>query len=499
MSDTVSISVSQKEVGLPFDAEQQKALIGHAILEERFFRQVKDRLEPDWLSSPSVASLWSFWREFYSKYNRVPVSHEEFRSFENLLAQDQAAKNSVYSALEQCKVLAMKYGLDSLASQLTDWSKLRVCLRDLPQVANLLNSRKISQAENLLSATSREVMVTRFDGNPPAELDNWRPLLSQTAVDIQNGLTTGFSLLDRKLLPEGEGRVGLMPGDTTVVLAPTNAGKTSSMITIARHNVFRGKSVLFISREGREIDIRLKMLQCATSKSKQELFDISKKEAESKWLDMVSGNFAKGMTYISMNRVGLSVEEVVSNIIGLQARRKAETGRGYDMVVIDYPGLLTTETARSGKLEWRQIQDFVYRQFVQLALEENFHMLVAAQTNREGSKINRGHGESRLLTPEDISEAYAIAMSATNILTLNRDPVATEKGWITWYICKSRSSEVGWAVVCHSDYARATTHSEKLGGTSYRGTGTMSDRLDSWLKEYRNREVPEGYVLGLKQ
>lgn len=36
------------EVRLPFDEEQQQALMGHVIQDERFFLQVKDRIKADW-------------------------------------------------------------------------------------------------------------------------------------------------------------------------------------------------------------------------------------------------------------------------------------------------------------------------------------------------------------------------------------------------------------------------------------------------------------------
>ena len=102
-------------------------------------------------------------------------------------------------------------------------------------------------------------------------------------------------------------------------------------------------------------------------------------------------------------------------------------------------------------------------------------------------------GERRLLTGEDANESFGPIQEATNIITLNRDPMDEALGWITFYIDKSRSSEKGFAIACKTDYGRAQTHSDKLGAVWYRGTSKVTQRSNftDLFVRYRDRQIPE--------
>ena len=97
---------------------------------------------------------------------------------------------------------------------------------------------------------------------------------------------------------------------------------------------------------------------------------------------------------------------------------------------------------------------------------------------------------------EDVSESWGPMTAATNVITLNRDPVAMARHRLTYYICKSRSSETGWAVVCRTDYAKALTHSNELGARYYQSSSTLADRIDDLLNdENMGEEIPkEAYL-----
>jgi hypothetical protein len=135
----------------------------------------------------------------------------------------------------------------------------------------------------------------------------------------------------------------------------------------------------------------------------------------------------------------------------------------------------------------RNIDEIVYGYFIQLALEYNFHSLLAIQTNREGAKVNKGQrDERRLLVMEDVHESYGVMQEATNVITMNKDAVAKARKRMTYHIDKSRSSETGFAIVAKTDFARATTHSDDLGSIWYRGTSTLADQVDDLLANPEN-------------
>jgi hypothetical protein len=199
----------------------------------------------------------------------------------------------------------------------------------------------------------------------------------------------------------------------------------------------------------------------------------------------------KYLTYIDMGRAGLTVEEVISTIRHKQTQLKATTGSGFDLVIDDYPGILTTSYFDGKKAEHRITQDYIYRQFVQLALEERFHVILAAQTNREGSKINRGqdHERHRLLTLEDIAEAFGISQSATNFITLNRSERDKHRNRMTFYVCKSRSSSTGWAVVTQTDFNKSLTHGPTLKAVAYHSSMSPDESIEKFLENNDGQDV----------
>jgi hypothetical protein len=486
--------MDSEEVALPFDDGQQKALVGHIMQHEEFFKQINKKIQPEWFTEPMVGKIYRWYGEFYDKFQRTPKGLEEFRGFDTFKALDQKDRLKAYAVLALCHQTTQTYGMDVLVGQLTEWQKAQLILKDLPQVANLLNSRQVPKAEALLHALSKELVYTRFE-EAPVDFKNWRGLREASKLEVDQALSTGLGLLDRKLLPEGT-KGSLLPGDTTVILAPTNAGKTSVMLTIARHNIVAGKSVLFITREGRVTDIQQKFFRSLFKKTSAELWPWTYTPEGEKAMDAMATVMGERLHYLHIPKVNAYVEETIGTIYRLQAARKAKYGKGYDLLVVDYPGIFQSMESKGARWEWRQIQDYLYRQFVQLGAEEKFHVLVAAQTNREGSKINKGYSAQRLLSVEDIAEAFGIAMSATNVITINRDMKSQAENRVTFYVVKSRSSEVGWAVVARSDYGRAITHSDELTATAYRGESAMADMVESLLKEYPNRDIPEGYMDG---
>ncbi len=178
----------------------------------------------------------------------------------------------------------------------------------------------------------------------------------------------------------------------------------------------------------------------------------------------------------SQNKPFLTVEEVVPVIDRAQEECFDNHGRGFDLFLNDYPGLLQTEMNKKGNYQQRQVMDMVYGAFVQLALQHGWHSMVAIQTNREGSKVSSGYGagkysskpqEVRFLRKEDVLEAWGPIATATNVITVNRSPQSMAGGFLTYFLDKSRSSSTQLAVTAYERYAQCVSHSDDLGWVSY--------------------------------
>lgn len=305
-------------------------------------------------------------------------------------------------------------------------------------------------------------------------------------------LLTGF---DVEYIGEGDYYGFELDGDHLYLLGDfTVTHNTTAMITMATHNVKRGKSVLFMTHEGAPEDIKRKLWCAMMERPYNELVGMYSTEEGYKKIQLARLYMNQFLTYIPYNKPGMTVEQVEPVIRRAQEERMAKNnGQGYDLLVVDYPAKLFTERAGKGNMPRREIDRVVYDYYVQLALEYGFHSLLAIQTNRDGSKINNGK-EDRLLTMEDVSESWGVMEMASNVISINRSPLAKARNRVTFYVAKSRSSETGTAVVCNSRYDCSLTHHEKFGATWYRDQRTMEDRIDDLLLQYKGQMIPESLL-----
>jgi len=198
------------------------------------------------------------------------------------------------------------------------------------------------------------------------------------------------------------------------------------------------------------------------------------------------------LVYIPLVKAPNYIEDVIGVIRDQNETLKNKIGKGFDLLVDDYPANLTTMQAQKGMAR-RERDDTVYGYIVDLAGELKMHALCAIQANREGSKLNRWGAEdgSRLLGMEDVSESFGPMMRATNVISINRDDMAASRNRITFHICKSRSSQTGWAVVCKSNFDYYRSHHPVYGGIYFRSTQSMSERVDTFLDQYAGSDDPQ--------
>jgi hypothetical protein len=205
------------------------------------------------------------------------------------------------------------------------------------------------------------------------------------------------------------------------------------------------------------------------------------------------------LIHLHSQKAGQTAEEVEAMIRSHQSRMKAENGgKGFDLVVLDYPAVLSSG-AKNINMQLREETKRIYRRFFDLAGEEKFHLATAIQSNRDAIRESRGLGQkgnkNRLLTKESVAEAWGVVHDAPMVATLNRTDEDAANNLLTVYIDKSRNGETGWAVTCRTDYSRARTHGESLGGFAYRGSSSLAEKANSFLDAFKNQELPRETLL----
>lgn len=490
----------EHSLSLPFSTAKQQALLAHLLTDPKFFSAANHRIRPDWFTDGRSNQLWSMTLGFYDQRRRPPTPAElgECRA---MTALDLAEQNRLRDALKLSLERRIDYGLDAIASELTDWLHAQVYMASVKKSERLFNMgakdpKKLQEAYLEMKRMVREIDEISFEPGQVEDMSDPVGDFERQQADAKTAISFGLPALNRLLLPEGEGNGSLLKGDMTVLLAPTNIGKTTTMVTIAAYNILQGKDVLLITHEGRVSDIKLKIWQSLVGLSRQDIMrNLTNKEFVTGF-DPFREMCHRHLEFLPLNRAGLTVEEVESIIKRRQDRWQAQhDGKCFDLVIDDYAAKLTTQQARGGNFQLRQIHEVVYNYFSQIALTQGqeCHVVTAIQTNRQGSRESRhgvGKEKARLLQLEDVMEAWGPMTTATNVISINRDDEAQAKDHVTFCILKSRSSQVGWAIMVKSDYAAARSHWDTFDCTWYRGQMAMSDKLDTLLQTYGGREIP---------
>lgn len=527
MADAESKTESRKfvhDTPLPFSDIKQIAFLGYIIHQESgLFKYIRAYATPNWFTNPTVGLVYDAIKRWWGEYKQIP-SQQDLSNWTQLSKDaeiQQRMQNVLIRAVEERKA----WNVDALKNETQVWMQAKILQETGEKAAAYFNAEKFAEAASAYDAGYKAYNEARLN------LGNFK-----RAVDIEelregqgrDGVVRfGLTGIDDTLFPRNP-RGGLRKGDQTLVMAPSNMGKTTTLITCAIHNVIDDNKVLLVTHQGRDTDIRVKYIRCFLNLMPFELFkkilgepvrddilgtaglkfcfDLLKPENELfcrrsfdqlrhigkdineflgglAWVDQRASVLRKvlywldeRLVYASHHKAFLKVEEVVPILERAQEACHDRWGKGFDLCIDDYPGCLQTESNSRGNYQARQVLDIVYEAFVQTALAKNWHSLVAVQTNREGSRKASGYDgmkfagkpkEIQFLRNEDIAEAWGPITGATNVITVNRSPSAQIDHTVTYYIAKSRSSMTGVAVTAYEDWGRCITHADELGWISY--------------------------------
>lgn len=479
---------------LPFSQDTQEALLGHILQNPSFFSQIKSYIEPEWFANLYHQKVFKHLKTYQAKYQQFPKP-DDLQLYMSLQPEDPKDKERIKGVVPTAIARAHQMQTKQLSDHLQRWLKSRIYFFGLNESQKMYAKQDFDNAFQRTIQCARDLSKATINEYEPLQWTDPITILESQKLDIDHGLTFGLQMFDDLLLP-GNTCGGLLPGDTSVILAPLNVGKTTAMLTVAVANVLQKKHVLFLFHEGRKSDLQLKVLCNILKCTQMELPYRYKADPDSvsKLLQLID----KYLVMVPVFKPGLTVEEV-EGVISRQFEEHADRwGQGFDLIVDDYPAKLTTAAAKHGGFAWRNMQQYVYNYFVQIALQHHTHVLCAIQTNREGSKINRQTKDAndyRLLTVEDVNESFGPMQDVANVISINRSPLAELKERATFLICKSRSSKTNIAVVVNTDYGHACTHSNSLGGCWYHGSSPMEDRIDGLLAQYRGQQVPREQVV----
>lgn len=539
---------------LPFSEVRQSAFLGHVMNPRtNLFRLVNGIMDEGWFGNPKHRKLWRLIQLVYkyrANVGSVPTA-AELRGEIGRVSKDAAEQAQIATAIDTCLRNAEDIRDDLLKAEIETWMHAKVLMAAMKKANELYNKEDFKAAQQILLDSQKSynhTMLVLTDEAPESIVEELVEGMSPKQV-----VPFGISSMDEFLYPDNP-QGSLCKGDQTVLIAPINIGKSTTMSTVSIHNIMADNLVCYTACEGNKYGLRLKFIRAyftmmtpaefmkafvrLNAKKPRSVPVVENPEKVAKYIVQLGelaartpakiieflGNKGQNPEDLALHRVAtwlieylftrltflylvkpnLSFEEVQ---VALERANvnciDRNEGRAFDLVCIDYPGTLTVEMARQGRFEQRQITQKVYQSFEALAGQHQWHSLVAIQTNRAGSKINAGVDDkgnyrknpSRFLMNEDVSETFGALMGAATVITINRSPEDQMKNWVTFVVTKSRGSGVHFAVTCISNFAQGISHWHEYGSRGYYGTHAEKFILDTYLKPKENGILTQDQML----
>ena len=385
-------------------------------------------------------------------------SIEEFKQEEYFQELGQKEQIECFNTIDRCEGRTRQFSLKRLEKELTGFLRTSMFRESIEESARKYKVNGLEDAYTWTLQKLNEIKQATFiDDKTILSFDNPELWIKQHELRRSDAISTGCKNLDVAL------GGGLFRKETCAILAPSNAGKTTTLITISRNAIINGKKVLFLIHEGRPEEIRMRILAsvlCIPTGWIGEWIN----DYRRKYIKAASDVINRYLKLVPHIKTGaMFVEDVVDLIKRIQEDEIELTGSGFDLIVDDYPKKLKSRL-RSGTKEglYRVETAEIYDTFNHLATELDAHCLVAAQTNRTGLKINSGKIESdKLLSMEEMDESFGIVQNMANIITLNRGPEDRKSNILRLNISKSRNSETEVAVITRTDFACVLTFADQ--------------------------------------
>lgn len=475
-----------------FTEAEQDAIIGFMFEDTSFFLKCLDYLPPDTFRQATAKTFTQKLYNYYVAEHREAgvVGSITWPEFEGALLKefstDIKVMNQYRDFYSKCRASIKSFQVEILANRMAHWMKNVKTRQILHTGRDLYIQRGAPAARELLTSGVQEIQRISFVGDGSFDFSDPRRLyFEEDEVLATKCSTMGHPLFDELLL-SGQSLVkhsdmgheasasdmrsmtrgGLKPGDTTILLGPTNAGKTSAVITVVAANLFMDKNVLLITHEQRDSDIAKKIHTAIVGESQQSIRDamadetgnnLARQKVRTK-MAFATKLIAQKLTYDPWIKAGnMHVEKVINHIRIRQEELVKKTGRGYDLLVVDYPAKLKAMDMQGKKVSMHEEIGHVYNEFLILAKELKLHALLPAQTNREGYKISQA-GDDRMVGAGDVAGSFDIARDADNVISINRSLDDADRNMVRFFIDKSRSNKAKMTFVSHTRFDLSRTH-----------------------------------------
>jgi replicative DNA helicase len=413
-----------------FDETFEEKVIQLCLRNKQFAAKYFSILKTGYFSSIYCKALFQGFYTYYSKYKKLPTQYEmsvfvvkEYPGNDKMVEALNDKLKDVYTS----EIPNPDY-FDELLVEFIKRAEVSVILWDSIQNFDTLN---INQLNNKIAAVAGIENKTADLGISSDDF------VHRLAIkdDDRSGIPSTFKNFNAVV------RGGLRPGELVVFMAPTNRGKTHTLINFGRSFLTMGASVAHYSLEMPEEDIMDRYIASMTQIRIADLSAPLMYEKVSGLLQDYAVFSNKKMQIKFFPAKTISVRDIAAHLGLLE-----EAGKKPDIVVIDYIDLLKpTKDRKDKRLELGDI----YEEVRALGHTFGVPIVTASQTNRQGElndwdwKKGRYSNRSKALSVAHIAEDWSKAATADYIFGIRKSmkhPLAGKDGLLILDTIKSRHS-----------------------------------------------------------
>lgn len=437
-----------------YDIKFQEAVIHIALKDEVFANILVKYLKDDKelggkltiFSAPSLNSIFEGISDSIKKYKTKPSEGQLITYInENYTEMDAIAANKHLSKILKMEITDEKFYRD----ELSNFIKVAYLMNGMALVREKWKKSPILSNEVMLHITNK-VSGVKFDKEDTVTGQDFFEMLDQGFEETSSGkIKTLIPELDNLMLG------GMPRGGLTLILGGTNSGKSMFAIDLGCAALKQGFKVFHVHMDGKRSEAMIRYFSNLSQVPIKKLYqkDLTKEETEH--LKQATQQYGDNLKIKIENNYGLTIEALISELRDVYKTYK------FDMLVIDYAGLLKTEV----KYDKYNLQTAeVHRALAALSRELDCLIITPSQATRDAQKRQNGTNwwtaqktkaddKKPIMRSTDVSDSDEVGRVAEVIFSLNRTDDEIGENKMRLFLEKQRDGEKGKIFGLYTDYS----------------------------------------------
>ena len=233
---------------------------------------------------------------------------------------------------------------------------------------------------------------------------------------------------------------GLGSKELAMVVAPPGVGKSLFLVNQGVHSLMEGKKVLYVSLEMSEDKIAQRFDSITTLIPQRKLKEVSSQISVKERLELFQKEFPGSKLVIKEFPTSQASINTLRNLLVQLDNYDDFTP---DLLIVDYLELM--RPTRDIQQEY-QAQQRISEELRGIAMEYNFLVWTATQTNRQGRMV-------KIITDAELGDSYGKIRTCDFALSLNQTEEEFDEGNMRGYVIKSRNGRPRFIVPMEVDYS----------------------------------------------